>query len=83
LPRWDIFVYPSRRQAHGTSVDIENSLALRATPVKARSKRDALLQEVFKAGCASVESVLARNCCGPWRHTQKERPPALPQAAQV
>jgi len=51
--------------------------------VKARSKRNALLQEVFKAGCASVESVLARNCCGPWRHTQKERPPALPQAAQV
>jgi hypothetical protein len=38
LPRWDIFVYPSRQQAHGTSVDIENSVALRAAPVKARSK---------------------------------------------
>ena len=25
----------------------------------------ALLQEVLKAACASVESVLARNCCGP------------------
>jgi hypothetical protein len=25
LPRRDIFVYPSQRQAHGTSVDIENS----------------------------------------------------------
>jgi uncharacterized protein YciI len=27
---------PSQRQAHGTSVDIENSVALRATPVKAQ-----------------------------------------------
>ena len=29
---------PLQRQAHGTSVDIENSVALRATPVKARSR---------------------------------------------
>jgi len=29
---------PSQRQAHGTSVDIEKSVALRATPVKARSR---------------------------------------------
>jgi hypothetical protein len=29
---------PSQRQAHGTSVDIENSVALRATLVKARSR---------------------------------------------
>jgi hypothetical protein len=43
LPRWDIFVYPSQRQARGTSVDIENSVALRATPVKARSKREAIV----------------------------------------
>jgi hypothetical protein len=34
---------PHKRQAHGTSVNIENSVALRATPVKARSKREAIV----------------------------------------
>src|SRR6266436_5727916 len=38
-----ISLFPSQRQAHGTSVDIENSVALRATPVKARSKREAIV----------------------------------------
>jgi hypothetical protein len=30
-----------------------------------------------------LESVLARNCCGRDGIDKKERPPALPQAAQV
>jgi hypothetical protein len=38
-----ISLFPSQRQAHGTGVDIENSVALRATPVKARSKREAIV----------------------------------------
>jgi hypothetical protein len=38
-----ISLFPSQRQAHGTSVDIENSVALRATHVKARSKREAIV----------------------------------------
>jgi hypothetical protein len=38
LPSRDIFVYPLTTASSGTSVDIENSVALRATPVKARSR---------------------------------------------
>jgi hypothetical protein len=33
--------------------------------------------------CCGLESVLARNCCGRDGIDKKERPPALPQAAQV
>jgi hypothetical protein len=50
LPRWDIFIYPSQRHAHGTSVDIKNSVALRATPVKAQRG-----QCVFRSGDAAEE----------------------------